>query len=171
MIQNQWHFYIFFFSYLAFRHYTEAQATCESHAFILKIYTFVLFFLFFFKRWKHANLLWVPPPKVLFFLPSNSFSCECKLVDDLICFCFFLSFLLIFSVQQKKASVWLFSPVCVLVLPVGWHDWNILREWEKKKKRINFKQMNFNQRREAGTGHRNESHSEGCVKGNKGWAG
>lgn len=60
-----------------------------------------------------------PPPKVLFFLPSNSFSCECKLVDDLICFCFFLSFLLIFSVQQKKASVWLFSPVCVLVLPVG----------------------------------------------------
>lgn len=53
-----------------------------------------------------------PLPKVLYFLSSRSFSFEETLVNVFRVFFFF-------SVQQKKASVWLFSPVSVLVLPVG----------------------------------------------------
>lgn len=49
---------------------------------------------------------------------------------------------------------------CVGVSIACWMRW--LEYFEKQKKRINFKQINFNQRREARTGHRNESHSEGC---------
>lgn len=63
MIQNQWHFYNFF-SYLAFRHYAEAQATCESHAFILKIYTCVVFLEV---EACKSPLSFSPLPKVLFF--------------------------------------------------------------------------------------------------------